>query len=76
VTFSALAEKDAQGILQYALQTWGPDQQDAYADALDEVIRKLASYPRLGRAREEIGPGVRSFRVKRHIILYGSTTNR
>ena len=38
-----------------------------------EIVSKfstLAEFPRMGRSRDDIGPGYRSFPVRRHVIFY------
>ncbi|MBA4391679.1 MAG: type II toxin-antitoxin system RelE/ParE family toxin [Syntrophus sp. (in: bacteria)] len=41
---------------------------DAFIDLLDRKIRALAQRPNMGRAREELGSGLRSFPVDRYVI--------
>ena len=43
---------------------------DAFIDDADAQFRLLAEQPMLGRAREELGPGVRSFPLGRYVIFY------
>ncbi len=43
---------------------------DAFIDLLDRKIRTLARRPHMGRAREELAEGLRSFPVSRYIIFY------
>jgi toxin ParE1/3/4 len=43
---------------------------DRLLDRIDEVCTKLAAAPELGRSREELAPGLRSFPVGRHVIFY------
>ena len=49
-----------------------PDRADALIEAVREAIALLAEHPRAGRARDEIGPGVRSFTMPagRHVVYY------
>jgi toxin ParE1/3/4 len=39
-------------------------------DRLDEQFRMLAAQPMMGRAREELAPGVRSFPFGRYVVFY------
>jgi len=43
---------------------------DAFVALVDQKIRALARRPNIGRTREELGEGVRSFPVGRYIIFY------
>lgn len=46
------------------------DAADRWVDQLDEKFRLLASQPLIGRAREELAAGMRSFPFGRYIIFY------
>ncbi len=43
---------------------------DRWVDHLDEQFRLLATQPMMGRARQELAPGVRSFPVGRYVVFY------
>lgn len=43
---------------------------DRWVDRLDEQFRVLATQPMMGRARDELAPGVRSFTFERYVIFY------
>lgn len=45
-------------------------QADAFVDRLDAKFQLLARQPGLGRVREELVPGLRSFPVGRYVIFY------
>jgi toxin ParE1/3/4 len=47
-----------------------PDHADAFLDRIDREFRALARKPRMGRARPELSPDVRSLPVGRHVIFY------
>lgn len=47
---------------------------DAFIDRIDEVIRSLALSPYIGRSREELAEGLRSFPVERYVIFYRVAT--
>lgn len=40
---------------------------------IDAVIQKLAERPELGRARPELGSGMRSFPMESYVIFYRAT---
>jgi len=43
---------------------------DAWVDRLDAKLRLLAAQPLMGRARDELSPGVRSLPFGRYVIFY------
>ena len=43
---------------------------DRLLDRIDAVCTKLAASPALGRSRDELAPGLRSFPVARYVIFY------
>ena len=45
-------------------------QADAFGDRLDAKFQLLARQPGLGRVREELAPGLRSFPVERYVVFY------
>ncbi len=57
-------------IADYTLANWGPAQADRYMSELFERFQWLAENPMLGRTRDEIRPGVKSYRQGSHMILY------
>jgi toxin ParE1/3/4 len=67
---SDLARDDLRATLQYTMSTWGERQRDAYAAAIDAALRKLAAFPALGRSRDDLFAGCRSYRVEHHVIYY------
>jgi toxin ParE1/3/4 len=47
-----------------------PDAADHWVDQLDTQLRLLATQPLMGRARDELAPGIRSFPFGRYLIFY------
>ncbi|MCB2184691.1 MAG: type II toxin-antitoxin system RelE/ParE family toxin [Desulfobulbaceae bacterium] len=47
-----------------------PQAADKFLDTILEQCRLLCSSPEMGRLREELLPGVRSFPTKRYVIFY------
>ncbi len=43
---------------------------DRWVDHLDKQFRVLATQPMMGRARDELVPGVRSFPFGRYVVFY------
>lgn len=50
-------------------------QADAFVDRLDAKFQLLARQPELGRVREELSPGLRSFPLGRYVIFYESISD-
>jgi toxin ParE1/3/4 len=49
-----------------------PVSADRLLDEVELVVQLLAAFPEIGRPREELRPGVRSFRLRqfRHVLFY------
>lgn len=70
--FLAAARRNLLDIAGYITrQSRNPETAHAFVNRLREQCRKLATQPgTLGRDRPELGPGVRSFPVKNHVIFF------
>lgn len=68
--FTARAAADLQEIGRYTKKTWGLEQARHYREELEVALQKLSMSPDIGRRREAIASGVRSFRVAAHIAFY------
>jgi toxin ParE1/3/4 len=64
------AKMDIANIRKYTTRQWGKAQTDKYTLQLRERMRWLADNPMLGRARDEVKEGYRSFNEGSHIIFY------
>jgi toxin ParE1/3/4 len=64
------ALRDLDAIADYTLRTWGADQMEAYLRGIESRIAWLADNPDLGRRREDVGKGYRSFLEGSHLIFY------
>ena len=69
VTRRPLAEADILEIWDYIADD-SLAAADRWVDRLDEQFRMLAAQPMMGRAREELAPGVRSFPFGRYVVFY------
>jgi toxin ParE1/3/4 len=60
------ADDDIVQILSESARVFGPQQRDAYARLLERAVEMIATEPEwpASHAREELGPGVRSFHVE------------
>jgi toxin ParE1/3/4 len=54
----------------YTAQQWGNQQRRAYMAKLEKALQDLAELPHLGRSRDELGDGLRSYLVGEHVIYY------
>ena len=69
VTRRPLAEADILEIWDYiAADSFAVA--DGWVDRLDEQFRVLATQPLMGRARDELATGVRSFPFGRYVVFY------
>lgn len=69
VTRRPLAEADILEIWDYIADD-NPAAADRWVDQLDERFRMLATRPMMGRSRNELAPGVRSFPFGRYVVFY------
>lgn len=43
---------------------------DAFVDLIDQKFQELARHPNMGRSRDELEEGLRSFPLARYVIFY------
>jgi toxin ParE1/3/4 len=65
-----LAQADVDAIVDYTLEHWGEARMVTYVGDLERRFAALAAAPGLGRARPEIGEGIRSAPEGSHMIFY------
>jgi toxin ParE1/3/4 len=49
---------------------------DGFVDDLTDKFSLLASFPQMGRSREDLGPELHSFPVKNYLVLYRPVKGR
>lgn len=64
------ADADLQQILDYTRERWGDAQRFRYSQAINRALRQLREFPFAGRDRSDLGPGIRSYPVAEHVIIY------
>jgi len=64
-----LARSDLSEIWDYIADD-NETRADAFVDIIDQKFQALASYPNMGRSRDELEEGPRSFPVGRQVIFY------
>ncbi|SEA62366.1 type II toxin-antitoxin system RelE/ParE family toxin [Nitrosospira multiformis] len=69
-----LAREDLIEIWEYIADD-SIDRADAFIDIIDGKLRTLAAQPMMGRARDELMAGLRSFPVGRYILFYELVTD-
>ena len=68
--FSRRAEADLLSIGARTLRTWGEHQTIRYLDDLEVCCRMLADNPSLGRACDDVRPGLRRMERGHHVVFY------
>jgi len=67
---SPLAEEDLFKIISTTVESWGSLQAKMYAQIIEAALLKLAEYPDLGKERNDVYNGARSFPIEKHIVFY------
>ena len=65
-----LARADLEGIWVYTVEHWGVEQAERYLQGLFNCFSELAANPGLGRERDDVKAGYRSFPHGRHMVFY------
>jgi toxin ParE1/3/4 len=65
-----LAVADLEAIWVYTVEQWGIEQAERYLKSLFACFEDLAENPHLGRQRDEVKAGYRSFPQGRHVVFY------
>ena len=73
---SEAADQDIQDIYEYAEREYGADQAEAYTLELEIFLDRLVRNPKMGKQRDEIRSGLRSFPKGHHIIFYRILSDR
>lgn len=69
---SQQARRELRGIVQFSFERFGRYQAEAYLAGFEKTFGLLADFPRMGRASEDLGSGMRRFRFQSHYILYSA----
>ncbi|MBU7581576.1 MAG: type II toxin-antitoxin system RelE/ParE family toxin [Nostoc sp. TH1S01] len=64
------AIQDIEQIADYIAKKFGLTQSELFLSKLDAKFSKIAQFPKLGRQRDEILPGIRSLPIDNYLILY------
>ncbi|MBT4092006.1 MAG: type II toxin-antitoxin system RelE/ParE family toxin [Deltaproteobacteria bacterium] len=64
------ADQDITDIWRYTSETWGFVKANSYLGQLEKCLINLVDQPGLGKKRDEIREGYRSFHIGQHMIFY------
>ena len=67
---SKAADEDLLAIAAYGSGKWGIEAALTFVNAFNDAFALLARYPDIGRPRDELGNGVRSWLHRGYIIYY------
>jgi toxin ParE1/3/4 len=62
-------ERDLEEILEY-LDNHSPSAANRFAKLFQEMTEALARMPEMGRSREELASGLRSFTIGNYVLFY------
>lgn len=72
--FTVPASRDIESIIDYIADNRGLGAAETYLKRINQKCQTLASFPNLGRRRDELFPMVRSFPVDNYLIFYRPIT--
>ena len=64
------ARRQLSDALVYSEQRWGREQRRRYGQILGDALRAIAENPAIGRRRDELAEGLRSYAIRSHILYY------
>jgi toxin ParE1/3/4 len=64
------AQDDLKDIADFSFEKWGKVQEESYLRMLQISFNSISDNPYIGRAIDDIVPGLRRLLAGRHIILY------
>jgi plasmid stabilization system protein ParE len=63
------AQRDFRSIRLYGLREWGTARADAYQAALVKGFERSRDYPPIGKARDDLEPGLRTWPAQHHVLF-------
>ena len=73
--FTPAARGDLRAIWRYSAERWGPDQADAYTDAIEDACRLLAGSVSVGKPIAS-RPGYRRWIIRSHVLYLREFSDR
>jgi toxin ParE1/3/4 len=70
VQFTDRARSDLRSIVTYSKRKFGSQQAAIYVTQLKELVRLLSDTPGMGKKRDELAHGLRSFPFQSHVLYY------
>lgn len=67
---SAAADRDLQDIFDYTTEKFGFEQAVKYVSEFEILFSQLVNNPHLGKSRDEIKAGLKSFSKSSHVVFY------
>jgi toxin ParE1/3/4 len=64
------ANQDMEAIADYLGANYGLTTSEKFIDGITARFRYIAQFPRIGRSRDELFPGLRSLHYEQYVILY------
>lgn len=64
------ASRDIESIIDYVAARSGVDVAENYLAKINQKCRTLASFPKMGRRRDELYPFIRSFPIDDYLVFY------
>ncbi|MBW4621219.1 MAG: type II toxin-antitoxin system RelE/ParE family toxin [Cyanosarcina radialis HA8281-LM2] len=71
--FTPTASRDLESILDYVAHNSSFDVAERLLTKINSTCYKLATFPSMGRRRDELASALRSFPVESYLIFYRST---
>ena len=68
--FTAPASRDIEAIIDYVADRSSCDAAENLLNRINNRCKRLASFPSMGRKRDELAPNVRSFPIDDYLIFY------
>ena len=68
--FTKAAVSDLQSIRSYTLETWGPEHEQRYLDALWKKFEEILADPQRWRRRDDFFPGCQIAAQGKHVVLF------
>lgn len=70
IEFTPRGRQDLDEIRDYTRANWGSDQARRYVGQIRDALNEVEARPGIGRDRSQFRDGLRSLRVRRHVIFY------
>jgi toxin ParE1/3/4 len=64
------ANQDIETIADYLAANYSLATSEKFIDGITARFRYIAQFPRIGRSRNELSPGLRSLHYEQYIVLY------